>query len=220
VFYTIYKTTNLVNNKFYIGKHQTKEPNDTYLGSGKYLGRAIEKHGRENFHKEILHIFDTEEEMNAKEVELVTENFVKEDTNYNLCPGGQGGWGYINVNNLSVKLDGQRERDISFSRRSAIAGGKKQKYLLETDPVYKKEFSNKVSKGVREYLKENSGSFKGRKHTEETLAKMRKSKNKGDQNPQFGSMWITDGLQSKKISKDAVIPDGWTKGRKMTKTKL
>ena len=30
MFYTIYKTTNIINDKFYIGKHQTKDLNETF----------------------------------------------------------------------------------------------------------------------------------------------------------------------------------------------
>ena len=61
--YTIYKTTNSVNQKYYIGKHQTPNPEDSYLGSGKALRNAIKQHGRENFKKEILYVFETEKEM-------------------------------------------------------------------------------------------------------------------------------------------------------------
>jgi len=99
--YTIYKITNKVNNKIYIGKHQTKDLDDGYMGSGKRLKDAIKHYGIDNFQKEILFQFDNEFDMNAKEAELVTESFVNEDSNYNMCPGGNGGFGYINNNSIS-----------------------------------------------------------------------------------------------------------------------
>ena len=84
--YTIYKITNKINGKTYIGKHQTTDLNDGYMGSGKLLKKVIEKYGLENFTKEILFDFNNEAEMNSKEAELVV---VSEET-YNLCPGGHG----------------------------------------------------------------------------------------------------------------------------------
>jgi len=47
----IYKTTNKINNKFYVG-YDTKN-NPKYLGSGLLLKRAIEKYGQENFKKKF-----------------------------------------------------------------------------------------------------------------------------------------------------------------------
>ena len=94
-FFTIYKTTNLINGKFYIGAHKTKEINDQYLGSGKNLNRAIKKYGKNNFKKEILFIFDNEKEMFAKEKELVNEEFVNKVDTYNIKTGGHGSFSHI-----------------------------------------------------------------------------------------------------------------------------
>lgn len=89
--YTIYKVTNKVNNKFYIGKHQTMNPNDSYYGSGKAIMNSIRKYGKENFIKEILYDFDSEIEMNEQEKDLITEEFVSRSDTYNLGIGGEGG---------------------------------------------------------------------------------------------------------------------------------
>ena len=89
--YTIYKTTNLVNDKIYIGKHQTENINDSYYGSGKALKASIKKYGKDSFKKEILFVFDTEVEMNQKEVEIITEEFVARTDTYNMGVGGEGG---------------------------------------------------------------------------------------------------------------------------------
>ena len=47
----------MLNGKFYFGVHKTKNPNDEYLGSGTYIKRAVEKHGEQNFRKEVLFIY-------------------------------------------------------------------------------------------------------------------------------------------------------------------
>lgn len=102
-YFTVYRTTNKINGKVYIGKHITKNINDGYLGSGKRLRLAFTKYGIDNFQKEILASFDTEEEMNRKEAELVTEEFCLSEKTYNLCVGGRGGFSYINRNGLGLR---------------------------------------------------------------------------------------------------------------------
>lgn len=95
MYYTIYKTINLKNKKIYIGYHVTKDPNDSYLGSGKLLKLAINKYGIKNFKKEILFIFDNKKEMIKKEIEIVNEKFITKHNNYNIKIGGKGGWEHI-----------------------------------------------------------------------------------------------------------------------------
>lgn len=43
MFYTVYKITNQIDGKIYIGSHKTLDLNDSYMGSGKYLRHAQEK---------------------------------------------------------------------------------------------------------------------------------------------------------------------------------
>ena len=94
MFYTIYQIRNKIDNKIYIGKHQTTDLDDNYMGSGKHLKRAQEKYGLDQFEKTILYMFDNENEMNAKEVELVNEEFCAREDTYNISLGGIGGSRY------------------------------------------------------------------------------------------------------------------------------
>ena len=86
----IYKTTNLINNKHYIGKHNGKKPR--YMGSGVILQQAFKKYGIENFTKQILFESESEEELREKEIEFINkENAVRSNDYYNVHLGGQGG---------------------------------------------------------------------------------------------------------------------------------
>lgn len=108
--YIVYKTTNIINQKIYIGVHQTLNPDkfDGYLGCdtwcnrpSSYLNpkttfqRAVKKYGPINFKREVLHIFDTSQEAFDKEAELVTQEFVDNPNTYNMVLGGKGGVGEI-----------------------------------------------------------------------------------------------------------------------------
>lgn len=84
----IYKTTNLINGKFYVGKDVKN--NNSYLGSGKILKQAIEKYGIENFEKEILEYCSSIEELEEREKFWIRElNAIEQG--YNLTEGGTGG---------------------------------------------------------------------------------------------------------------------------------
>ena len=62
----IYITTNLVNGRKYLG--QCSKLNDQkYLGSGKYIKKAIKKYGRSNFSREIVMYAFSKEDLNYLE---------------------------------------------------------------------------------------------------------------------------------------------------------
>lgn len=97
-----YQTKNLINGKTYIGVHSTYNIHDGYIGCGvisqayaeasKRHGlksafiRAVCKYGYNNFKREILCIFDSEEE-----AFLVDKDWVDSQDNYNVALGGKGG---------------------------------------------------------------------------------------------------------------------------------
>jgi hypothetical protein len=209
MYYTIYQTTCLTSGWIYIGKHQTKDLDDGYLGSGKLLLKAVEHYGKENFSKEILHIFETEEEMNTKEVELVTEDFCSQPGNFNLCPGGQGGWGFINSNNL---VDHKKIGRLGYE-------GSIKKYGTHHMNLEKnKILAGEQLKRLHKEGKFTYGHFKGKSHTQEwkqNHSDHMKEQAKGSGNSQFGTMWITNGTENKKIKKTDSIPEGYRKGRKI-----
>ena len=68
----------------------------------------------------------------------------------------------------------------------------------------------RIDRGIKPFL--------GKKHSDETIAKMKESskgKSTGSKNSQFGTMWITNGSVNKKIDRDSIIPTGWKPGRLM-----
>ena len=186
IYYTIYKVTNNVNGKIYIGSHKTKDINDNYMGSGKYLNYAVEKYSIENFTKEILYIFDTPEPMYAKEAELVNVDFVAESNTYNLKIGGFGGFDYIN--STGKNLYGMNGKTANV-KDNLFRGRETQKFRKENDPEYAKKISKKISSS----LKGRPGTFKGKCHTDETKRIIGENSSKhqsGKGNSQFGKRWI------------------------------
>lgn len=86
----IYKTTNKITGKIYIG--QTKNDTPDYLGSGKILRYAIEKYGKENFEKEILEECASKEDMDTAEIYWISHyESTKREIGYNISIGGTGG---------------------------------------------------------------------------------------------------------------------------------
>lgn len=87
----IYLTTNLVNNKRYIGQHKGEFTNE-YLGSGKVLKQAIDKYGKENFTVILLDIAQSKEELDKLEKKYIEEYSAYYSSDfYNIHEGGSGG---------------------------------------------------------------------------------------------------------------------------------
>ena len=105
--YIVYETTNLINNKIYIGLHKTENPDvfDKYLGNGVISTQpytymyaktafqyAVKKYGPENFRRKTIAVFDTLEEASDLEEQIVNEKFLERSDVYNMVLGGLGGY--------------------------------------------------------------------------------------------------------------------------------
>lgn len=128
--YTVYKTINKINGKHYIGVHKTEIINDSYLGSGRALNAAIKQHGRENFTKEILFVYETAEEAYSKEKQLTKDYNL--NSNYNMRLGGVGGFSKENAWKGFIskcKKGGAKTKELGYSfggkNSNASAAGKK-----------------------------------------------------------------------------------------------
>jgi len=209
--YLIYKITNRLNNKFYVGKHKTENKDDDYFGSGILIERAISKHGKENFVKEILFDLPTEEEMNQKEADIVDEDFVARDDTYNLKLGGQGGYDYINSTRKNIYQNHNR----TPARRLACSIAQKNRIEKMSDAEFE-AWTEKTTLNFRRYEQLFGYAFTGKKHSAETKDQMRKShigKHVGKLNGSFGTHWITNGIKNARVKRDLPIPSGWKTGR-------
>lgn len=89
----IYKTTNNINGKIYIGQHITDRLNDGYKGSGIVIEQAFKKYGKHNFKMEVLEFYegDSKEEFNKLERSYIEKfDSINSEIGYNrtLCCGG------------------------------------------------------------------------------------------------------------------------------------
>lgn len=128
----IYLTTNNINHKVYIGKKESSYYDETYLGSGKILNRAIRKYGKENFSNVILYKAETLEELNQKEKEYISEYKNRYGRNcYNIAGGGTGG------NTLMYS-----SKDVKEAFRNKMTSINRERCKSE-------EFKNKISRAVQ-----------------------------------------------------------------------
>jgi hypothetical protein len=205
IFHYIYKTTNILNGKYYYGMHSTDNLEDGYLGSGKRLRRSINKHGAENHKTEILEFFSNRKALSEREKEIITLNEVAKEDCMNIAFGGEGGY---------LSLEG--------CKRGGINSIKIHQLRYNTDEEYRNYVTEKRKEEIEK--RKSAGTFKtwgdyydwtGKHHSDETkkIMSLKANERTGNKNSQFGSCWITNGIENKKMKKFDTIPNGWNFGR-------
>lgn len=166
-YYGVYQTTNLINGKIYVGTHRTDNLNDKYLGSNKHLRSSIKKYGRDQFKREWLHIFDNNEDMCNKEIELVNEDFVSRDDTYNETIGGLGGPHFksrkhseetkqrIKMSMAGKKLTAEHIENVAKTKRGKPLSAETRKRISEAkkNNDKKQSMSEETRKKISDSLK-------------------------------------------------------------------
>lgn len=194
------------NGDYYLGQHTTDNLNDGYTGSGKKLNER-----NDPFDFEILEYYNSKEELDIAEKELIGDLWYTDPKCLNLKEGGLGGWAGPNKNMDKSYMLTEEYRETM--RQSAIRLQKEGKLHKFT-----KEDSIKGIKRVLELYPK--GTFFGKSHTEETkkhIGAMNSKHQTGKGNSQYGTMWITNGITNQKIQKTDSLPEGWKKGRILSK---
>ena len=103
-YHFIYKTTNIVNGKFYLGMHSTSNLKDGYLGSGSLLSKSIKKYGRDKFIMEILDFCESREKLKLREAEVITQDMLDNPMCMNIRLGGNNGLGTYEIKHKPRKF--------------------------------------------------------------------------------------------------------------------
>lgn len=182
----IYKITNTVNNKIYIGKNSTNDMN--YMGSGVILEKVKKKYGIDNLVKEIIEICADEEILNEREKYWIKKlNATNKKIGYNIAEGGNGGntrkgFGESELVEFHKKLSDSVLNSESYKKSvEKKKGVKRPEHSLKMKEKYKEGklkmgiYSREISEETKRLI---SIKNKGKKRTQEVKDKIADSKSK------------------------------------------
>lgn len=204
IYYIVYKTINLTNNNYYIGKHkQLTEPYsfDGYLGSGTRLIRAIRKYGKENFTRVTLFSFLNEKDCYSKENEL-TKHWLGDLLCYNIKEGGLGGFDHIH-NNPELN-----DRRLVASREAIKKNQQDPNYINFSQTV---KGRNIISQRNIHLARNKSGPYSIESIERRKAAGWGTAGPIGSKNGAFGSKTYInlETQEKKKFIRTEYIPNGW-----------
>ena len=217
----IYKTTNLINGKIYIGQHIGKVF-DSYLGSGSYFLNAVKKYGKENFKREILRYCYSQHELDVWEMVMIRKyNATDKNIGYNILPGTANNFGCVNpaclpevkekIRKAATGRKMSKEQKDKVSKRfKDISLSEERKTELSKKAKNRKSITNGIIGGwLHEGEKMPDGWRYGRMPYK---VKRKKRKEKINYNTSVGLVWVTNGIKNVYIKKGDDIPQGYYKG--------
>lgn len=186
--------------------HRTNNLDDGYMGSSEVVKKAIKKYGNSNFKKDILYIFDNESDMINKEAELITEDVLNNSLCYNLKLGGIGKWGTSKSKRIENGIFMRDNKIGIFSQNNYEKTIHNLEWMMQNSLLNRERQLKAYDKCWGDPIKKS-----------EILSKRKiKDFQKGENNSQFGTCWITNGSLNKKISLKELKSfeeTGWWRGR-------
>jgi hypothetical protein len=160
-YHFIYKTTCIINNRFYIGIHSTNDLNDGYIGSGKLLRYSIKKYKKENHIFEILEFKENRSLLEDTENKMI-ESCINDPMCMNLTNGGTGFKGNHTEESKKKISEGLKNKtyeeiygkDKANEQRQKRANGQRKYYSSLTE-ILKIERCKKISIKVKKFFKYN-----------------------------------------------------------------
>lgn len=153
----IYKATNILNNKSYIGQTvktvEERKKEHFYMAFNKneqtYFYNALRKYGKENFKWEILEENILKEQLNEREIFWINyyNTFNK---GYNLTKGGDS------TDNITK----WRKENPELAKQSAKNGYQKMREILNNNPELEQKRKENATKGMKKYVEEHKEEWK------------------------------------------------------------
>lgn len=202
---TLYVKTHNVTGLKYFGK-TIRSDVDKYRGSGVWWNRHLKQHGND-VTTEVVATFDDIDECRAFALAFSETNNIVESSDWaNLEIESVTGFGNFQVESVRQKsVATQRERGIGAAFDPKLRGVG-AKIAVDRQLGW-------MNPAVRARAHAASMSEAANEKRNRTFAEI--NHQVGERNSQFGKMWITNGVENKKILKTDVIPDGWNRGRIM-----
>lgn len=196
-YYYIYKTTNLINGKIYVGQHRTNNINDNYIGCGvfrqssvRYKGGfqgAVAKYGYENFKREIIEFCNIENIDKREEFWIEELKSFDRNIGYNLTKKAGGGYineeTYLRLSKLykGRKLTEEQKRKISIANKGKSHSNTEIQKIRISLANSGKVRSDIVKERISKTLKSKYSSLElihpmiGKNHTDESKEKNRQA---------------------------------------------
>ena len=169
----IYKTTNLVNGKIYIGQHKSSQFDKVYYGSGSLFLKAFERYGRDSFICEMLEACNSFEELNEKEKYYISlYDSMNKILGYNLTEGGQGISGYKHDFKSKCKISVNNAKYWSGKKLSVKTIEKLSKSHTGKQQSIKTKLKRSKALQGHEYWGPAESPMKGKSHFVESRKKM------------------------------------------------